>query len=613
MAQEEEFDSFYLGTRRALVLQAFALTGDLAAAQSAVRDAYVAAWHHWRKVSSYPDPQDWVRPRAWQLAQRRHTARLWHRTKDISADDRAVLDALHKLPVGQRRALLLIQLAGVPMADAARELNWPQEVAERNLQAASANLAVALDTDSAGLRARLLSLAGAASQATLPRASIVRRAGRKRRRSHSLVATATVVFLAVASGAFAHEPTAEDSADAPLLAPPSGSSGGQSTGQVTEERSTLPSATDLLTAGDVDALGKGQRWRVVRTHDNTDGDGINTVCQQARFADPDGLSAMVREFKASGSPRRSAIQTMEISASREQAEDAYATTVGWYAGCPDGRLQLRRTLDVRKVGDQATVLELQSRTRPTTSYSVAVAQVGQVVTSTVGTTVRGDSAPAAKTVGVLATSARAICERAGEGGCAAKPRTRFAPPPPSGEEAGILATVDLPPIAGLDEPWAATEPTGAARNPSETTCDRASFKADGATRTRTRTFLVPGERLPPQFGLSETYGTFRTSRAAERFLDEIRGRFDACEDRDLATQVLAPRTLGSAREGFDASTWQLETEVSDSETVRFDVGFVRVGKTVAQLTFAPAGSAEMTPVQFRDLVLRAADRLRELA
>ena len=124
---------------------------------------------------------------------------------------------------------------------------------------------------------------------------------------------------------------------------------------------------------------------------------------------------------------------------------------------------------------------------------------------------------------------------------------------------------------------------------------------------------MPGERLPPQFGLSETYGTFRTSRAAERFLDEIRGRFDACEDRDLATQVLAPRTLGSAREGFDASTWQLETEVSDSETVRFDVGFVRVGKTVAQLTFAPAGSAEMTPVQFRDLVLRAADRLRELA
>ena len=82
--REESFDSFYRATRRPVLHQAFALTGDLPAAQSAVRDAYVGAWQHWRKVSRLEDPLDWVRPRAWQLAQRRHTARIWHRNKGLS-------------------------------------------------------------------------------------------------------------------------------------------------------------------------------------------------------------------------------------------------------------------------------------------------------------------------------------------------------------------------------------------------------------------------------------------------------------------------------------------------------------------------------------------------
>src|SRR3954471_9024218 len=108
MSQEESFDSFYMSTRREILLQAFALTGDLPAAQSAVRDAYVGAWQHWRKVSRLEDPLDWVRPRAWQHAQRRHTARIWHRGTKMSEEQRTVLDALSLLPVAQRRVLLLV-------------------------------------------------------------------------------------------------------------------------------------------------------------------------------------------------------------------------------------------------------------------------------------------------------------------------------------------------------------------------------------------------------------------------------------------------------------------------------------------------------------------------
>ena len=79
MTDPDEFDAFYKDARGRLLLQTYALTGDVKAARSAVRDSFVVAWHHWRKVSRLPDPEGYVRPYAWTHAQRRHPARIWHR------------------------------------------------------------------------------------------------------------------------------------------------------------------------------------------------------------------------------------------------------------------------------------------------------------------------------------------------------------------------------------------------------------------------------------------------------------------------------------------------------------------------------------------------------
>ena len=152
MSREEMFDSFYQSTRRAVLHQSFALTGDLAAAQSAVKDAYVAAWHHWRKVATLEDREGWVRGRAFQLAQRRHAGRIWHRNKGISDEHKRVLDALSKVPSAQRRAVLLVLLAGLPVAAAAPELGVTRDVAERNLAAGAATLAEELGVDADAVR-----------------------------------------------------------------------------------------------------------------------------------------------------------------------------------------------------------------------------------------------------------------------------------------------------------------------------------------------------------------------------------------------------------------------------------------------------------------------------
>lgn len=615
MRAEEQFDSFYLKTRRALVHQTFALTGDLAAAQRAVRDAYVGAWHHWRKVKNQEDPRDWVRPRAWALAQRRHTARLWQRTRDLSAEDRAVLDALHKLSGSERRALLLVELAGVPHDVASRELNVTQETLERQLGSATAGFAAALGTEPSEVRTRLLALGEAASRATLPRPPAVRREGRNRRRSHSLAAAAAVTFLAVGSGAFAHQPGAEAPEAGPLATDP-GVTAREEPPEPVEEpsptpESTLPSAEDLLTAADLRLLDPGTAWTVTDTHDNTSGDGLNYVCQQQRFADPEGLAALVQTSEAARKPPRTVVQAVEISASDEEAAKTYDTVLSWFAGCESGELQLQRAFDVEGVGDRATLLDLQGWGTPARTYSVGIAQVGQVVTTTVLRTVGGTETGAVRAGRALATAARLICERAGRDDCAGKPRLAAAPPPPSTEAKGALATVDMPALRGVGQPWVGLPPVPAPQSPvSPSSCDRAQFRKEGAARTRTRTFLVPQSRLPTRFGLTETYGTFGSVKDAAAFMRQVRQRLASCEDRDLATEVLVPQSLRQGR--LDGSTWRLRTELSENRDIMYDVGFVRRGDAVAQVTFVPAPPTDLAPGTFRALVARAGQRLAEL-
>jgi len=611
MRAEEQFDSFYLKTRRALVHQTFALTGDLAAADRAVRDSYVSAWHHWRKVKTHDDPRDWVRPRAWAQAQRRHTARLWQRTRTLSAQDRAVLDALHKLPVAERRALLMAELAGVPVDVAARELNVTQETLQNQHRSAAAGFADSLGIEPSSVRGALMSLGGAAAKVSLPRAAAIRREGRARRRTHTLTAAAAATFLAVGTGAFAHEPAGETTgAGSPVAAPEA-----EPTQRgLPEEDSGLPSADDLLEPEDVSRLDPKGRWLVADTHDNTSGEGINYVCQQERFADPEGLATVVRELKTSGDRAvRSVVQSVEISDSDDDAAASYSTVLSWFAGCEGGEVHLRRAFDVAGVGARGAILELDSWTKPRTTYSVAVAQVGQVVTTSV---VKADSGSAPRLVAVgklLAAAGRAICERAGGTDCTGRPGLEPTRPAPSGEATGILASVDIPPLVGVVQPWVGTEPAPTASGPewAPSKCGRVDFRRAGAVGGRTRTFLVPDARLPDRFGLTATYGTFKTVKAAAGFMRDVRKGFAGCEDRDLATEVEPPASLREGR--LDGSTWRLHTELSESREVVYDVGFVRRGNFVAKLTFIPAeDGADLPQGAFRALVVRAGQRLAEL-
>jgi len=506
-----------------------------------------------------------------------------------------------------------------------------QEVMGKLHREATAGFTANLDGEaSATPRQHLLSLAEMASRARLPPASVIRRAGRKRRQTHTAVAAAAAVTVAIGSGAVAYRAPqtagalraaqiphaqATDRPATPHTTPssPDATPSGSAADLALESQEALPSADDLLDEDQITRLGLGQEWRVTRTHDNTNGRGINTTWQQSRFADPDGVAALVRTFAAKdGNADRSVVQTMEISKSARQAEKAFATTVGWYAGCQVGRLQLLSAYRVNNIGDQAQVLIARAWEKPVTTYSVAVARTGRIVTSTVGKNVGAQAAPPAEISQSLADAVSMLCAEGGPGDCAGRPTFTAVPLPPSGEERGILAVADLPPIGRVDEPWVGTDAIPARVNPSATICDRTDF-TDGVTRTtRTLTFLIPGAKLPDRFGISETYGVFRSPRAAARFLEGVRTRIARCEDRVAAADVRNPGTAHDPRSRADSMLWDVETEIADDVSVLFRLGFVRVGAAVAQVTFSPSTDEDMSRQQFGALVVRAGHRLREL-
>ena len=501
--------------------------------------------------------------------------------------------------------LLLVDLAGLDLAAAAAEAAVPAEAADVLRRA---TLAGGPGSPAAGSPSADPAAAGLAECGRSERRSRRPRclaapwsAGAAARRGPLLVGAAAATLLALGADALGSQPDGAGADSVPAPAP-----------SVTAAASD-PAPDSLLDGRQVRRLGGGSpAWQVRRTDHNTAGAGLNTLCQRERYADPRGRSTLVRTFAGPGGTARRAVQTVELSRSVGAAARGFRTTRGWYAGCRAARVQVQDSYRVDGIGDEATVLRLRVWTRPATSMAVAIARSGRLTTSTVSTTT-GTDAPTVREVtrtgGSGPGGSAPGCDVVG--GCVRTPTVHAAPPPPSGSEPGILAVADLPPADGVDRPWVGTDPARPRTNPSSTSCDRAAFASGGATTVRARTFLVPGARLPVTFGLSQTYGEFRSWRAAARFVAEVRRDVAGCEKRDLATEVGANRRRTRTAPSADQSHWDLAMTVSDREKLHFHTGLVRVGRRVAQVTFSPSTGHDLPEQAFDALLLRAGDRLRE--
>ena len=124
----------YAGSFRRLVVQLYAVTGDLSEAQEVVQEAFVRALADPRGFAELHNPEAWLRRVAVNVARTRYRRRqaldrLLHRAgpppvvPDPSPEHVELMAAMRRLPVGQRHALALHYLADLPIEEVARTLD----------------------------------------------------------------------------------------------------------------------------------------------------------------------------------------------------------------------------------------------------------------------------------------------------------------------------------------------------------------------------------------------------------------------------------------------------------------------------------------------------------
>ncbi len=131
-AQRLEFERFFAECHGSLVGQAYLLTGDLHEAQDLAQDTLVQAWRNWAKVRDYDDPAGWARHVLHNFAiSGWRRAALRRRTQDGSlaiapAPSEARLEliaALARLPMNQRKAVVLHDVVGLTTEEISTEMN----------------------------------------------------------------------------------------------------------------------------------------------------------------------------------------------------------------------------------------------------------------------------------------------------------------------------------------------------------------------------------------------------------------------------------------------------------------------------------------------------------
>lgn len=368
----------------------------------------------------------------------------------------------------------------------------------------------------------------------------------------------------------------------------------------------------LVTGAQARSLLPGRGWKVLTTSDNTTGTGLSSVCQRTRFADPRGRGTLVRRLIAAHGPRRTLVETVEVSRSARASAAAYRTTLGWFAACGQARVQLLDTYRVAGLRSTARLVRLRLPDAAGSDYVVGVARTGTLTVSVVLEDAGSPRVSVPSAVATLRAAVYGVCHADPAGRCPAAVRASPVLPPPSGETPGTLAATDLPAMGGVRHPWVGTRPGPARPNLAATTCDRADFVRSGARGARQRTFLIPQAQLPRRFGITETYGSFGSSRRASAFVTTIARAMATCEHRDLGATVSRHAMQVHGPGGSSYELWRLDSEIAPHQSVGFWMGVARVGGYVAQVNLTPAGPLDVDPATFESLVGRARDRLFEL-
>ena len=539
MKQPDEFDAFYKSARTRLLLQTYALTGDLPASRSAVRDSFVVTWHHWRKVSRLPDPESWVRPHAWAQAQRRHTARIWHRDRNLDPEAARTLESLGKLSLGQRKALLLEVLTTLPLAERARELGLTRQrgraadpyrgrAVRRAARGRPARIPPAVrDAARPGrglhVAAQPRSCGGPARPGAVRTPSSARWPGSPRWSAPASWSTAPTVRRGSRRPTSAPAARSTPSRRSPRSSTPTPwwaktSSAWRSTGPAGAP--PAPATTARATA-----------WPPPARSSATPTRGPAPPWSAPSPPAPPRASRACRRSRPPSCP----------TTSRRRGGRGTSRWPGTPAA-PPRRSSSGRRCGSPSVGDEAMLVQLRDWSRGRT-YLAGVARTGRITTTTFFRTDdnAGPTWPAPPGCWSWPSTA---CARPRRATVRHHPADRGGRPGPGRRGPGPARQRRPADGAGGgtargSAPRPARRATTSPPPPATAPTSRSKPVRNGVTRT----FLIPDARLPAAFGVTETAGTLPSERRRATFVPTVRRKMGSCADRDLGADVTP---LGSA-------------------------------------------------------------------
>ena len=369
----------------------------------------------------------------------------------------------------------------------------------------------------------------------------------------------------------------------------------------------------MATSDDVSALDPSRPWEVVLTSSDFGADAPVDECFSATPSERRAAHYWVRDFSSgAGDTPTVASQGLEIAKTPEIAGATYDGLIGSLATCRDTNRHISDYKVLGGLGDEADLFSMQYVDGGVVRDEyVVVTRTGTAISTWVVKAPASHPVRTRSLIKVAGAEVEAVCTDA-EGACTSTPYTTDEQTPPADERApGFLAAVDLPLFAAVPEPWVATTPKKVTKNPSLTDCDQANFRGAGADDVQARAYVIPSApQVGPLFGMSETMGTFASDDAARQFVTQVTRFVGRCEDRQLNATVQQDDDLhlGSA----NGHVWQFDVAASETNILTFRVCLMRVGSTVAQVTFTPSDTFDVDHADYIDLAQLAAARLQQL-
>lgn len=608
MPRNDAFDAFYRESRARILHQTYAYVGDTEVAQKATADAFVQAAHHWRKLWRDPQVEAWVRNRAFRACSRplnRGLAPWYVRARQTDDAHRALLLGLSELSPPERKLVILRQLVGLSLPQAAREAGVPDRVAEEMWASSAASLGGrGVVTSPDALARQLADLRHDLANAPIDRALALRREGTSRRRKHLLLLGLCSVALAIGAGALV---VADPAPRLHRLEP-----GIDQTTPTEAPNAPEVSVTQLLDVSQVEQLDRDRRWKAQPiTQDLEPEEVAYNVCLPVIPVDRRAEHFWVSSMTAGRQSPTEFTQSLEVSRTPEASERSFQRQVSAYTSCPAVARHLVRYDEPTVTGDEAAVVALDYVTgRSIQRQYVALSRTGLAVTSLVVTSPAFRPVSPSQVFRLLTSATNSLCPTS-QGACASR-RAVAKPVLPAGEHGavGFMAAIDLPVFADLPDPWVGTNPTRVRPNPASTLCDNSDFLANGAQRVASRYFVVPtAPKLADIFGMSQTIGSFSNAKAARTFVASTARTIAGCHDRQLSLEVTGTKSFED--NAVRGQLWAIELRTSQNASTTVRMFMVRAGADVAQLTFSPTARYDLSQAQFEALAFRAGHRLAQ--